>query len=135
MDYGNPNQNQGVQPPQYQLEQMVPPRNGMATAASVMGLATIVTTIMCTVYIPFITGSLAVLFALLSKGSGRQMNSSAATGMATAVVGLVMNVVLIVSVVVLYLTVPEVREQSDKMFKERYGMTIEEMWDELNQNP
>lgn len=129
MDYGNPNQ--GAQPPHYQFEKTLPPGSGMATAASVLGIATIVTTIMCTVYIPFITGSLAFLFALLSKGNNRQMSHSAKTGLTSAIVGLIMNITLIVSVVTLYLTVPEIREQANDMFEERYGMTIEEMWDRM----
>ncbi len=134
MDYGNPNQNQGAQPP-YQFEQTAPPPNSMATAASVLGLATIVSTILCTVYIPFITGALAILFAILSKGRCTRMNGPATTGMATAAAGLVMNVTLIVTSIVLYLTVPEVREQANEVFEQRYGVTMEEMWDELNNNP
>lgn len=129
MDYGN--QNQGDPPVHYQFEQTAPPRNGMVAAASVLGLATIVTTILCTVYIPFITGSLAILFALLSKGNSSRMNPAAMTGLTSAVVGLIMNVILIVTVVVLYLTNPVIHEQADRLFEQRYGMTIDEMWDEL----
>lgn len=129
MDYGN--QNQGGSFSHYQFEQSAPPRNSMATAASILGLATIVTTVLCTVYIPFITGSLAVLFALLSKGSSSRMNPTATTGVTTAVVGLVMNVALIVSVVVLYLTNPMIHEQANKLFEQRYGMTIDEMWEDM----
>ncbi|MCM1536810.1 MAG: hypothetical protein NC254_00230 [bacterium] len=131
MDYGN--QNQGDPYVRYQFEQTMPPRNGMASAASILGLATIVTTILCTVYIPFITGSLAILFALLSKGNSRRMNPSASTGVTTAVVGLIMNVVLIISVLVLYLTNPTIHEQSNKLFEQRYGMTIDEMWEDFLQ--
>lgn len=130
MDYGN--QNQGGAPVHYQFEQTAPPRNGMTTAASILGLATIVTTILCTVYIPFITGSLAILFALLSKGSSKQMNPSATTGITSAIIGMIMNVVLIVSVIVLYLTNPTIREQANILFEQRYGVTIEEMWEELH---
>lgn len=129
MDYGN--QNQGDAPMHYQFEQTAPPRNGMATAASVLGLATIVTTILCTVYIPFITGSLAILFALLSKGSSDRMNPTATAGVTSAVVGLIMNVILIITVVTIYMTNPTIREQANKLFEQRYGMTIEEWWDEL----
>lgn len=130
MDYGN--QNQGDTPVHYQFEQTMPPRNSMASAASILGFATIVTTILCTVYIPFITGSLAILFALLSKGSSSRMNPSATTGVTSAVVGMLMNVALIISVVALYLTNPTIREQSNKLFEQRYGMTIDEMWEELH---
>ncbi len=124
MDYGN--QNQGDAPMHYQFEQTAPPRSGMATAASVLGLATIVTTILCTVYIPFITGSLAILFALLSKGNSDRMNPTATAGATSAVVGLIMNVMLIITVIVLYFTNPTIKERADKLFEQRYGITIEE---------
>ncbi len=133
MDYGN--QDQGNSPFHYQFEQTAPPRNGMATAASVLGLATIVTTILLTVYVPFITGSLAILFALLSKGAGRRMNPSAVSGVTSAVIGLITNTVLIISVITLYLTNPVIHEQANRLFEQRYGVTIDEMWDEIqNQN-
>lgn len=129
MDYGN--QDQGNSPFHYQFEQTAPPRNGMATAASVLGLATIVTTILLTVYVPFITGSLAILFALLSKGAGRRMNPSAVSGVTSAVIGLLTNVVLIISVITLYLTNPVIHEQANRLFEQRYGVTIDEMWDDI----
>lgn len=131
MDYSN--QDQGNSPFHYQFEQTAPPRNGMATAASVLGLATIVTTILLTVYVPFITGSLAILFALLSKGAGRRMNPSAVSGVTSAVIGLVTNVVLIVSVITLYITNPVIHEQANRLFEQRYGVTIDEMWDEIQE--
>lgn len=129
MDYGN--QDQGNSPFHYQFEQTAPPRNGMATAASVLGLATIVTTILLTVYIPFITGSLAILFAILSKGADKRMAPSAVSGVTSAVIGLVTNAVLIISVITLYLTNPVIHEQANRLFEQRYGVTIDEMWDDI----
>ena len=119
---------------QYQFEQPVRREtNTMATAASVMGIATIVTTIMCTVYVPFITGGLAILFAILSKGKEKHMYRQASTGVTTAIVGLVMNILLIVTVWVMYTTVPAVHDQANEMFQQRYGFSIDEMFDELSQ--
>ena len=46
--------------------------NFYAKAAIVLGIITIVTTIMATLYIPFITGSMAILFALLWEDDGKQ---------------------------------------------------------------
>ncbi len=131
MDYDN--QNQGNGPLHYQFEQTAPPRNGMTTAASVLGLATIVTCVLLTVYIPFVTGSLAILFALLSKGSDKRMSPSALSGITSAVVGLVMNVILIISVITLYLTNPVIHERANQLFEQRYGLTIDELWEEYRQ--
>ncbi len=119
--------------PHYQFEQPYPQdKNGMSTASMIMGLLTVVTTIMCTVYIPFITCGLAVLFGILSKGKKKHMNSSAIAGTAAGVGGLILNLLLIISVVYLYTNVPEIHEQANEVFKQRYGVTIDEMFDSLN---
>ena len=115
--------------PRYQFEQPVPQdKNTMSTASMIMGILTIVTTIMCTVYIPFITCSLAVLFAILSKGKHKTMNSSARTGTIAGIAGLILNILLIAGVIYLYLNVPEIHEQANQMFEQQYGMSIDEMF-------
>lgn len=119
--------------PLYQFEApQPPPKNAMSTAAMVMGILTIVTTIMCTVYIPFITCGLAVLFAILSKGKDRQMSHSAKTGTATGIIGLCLNILLIGMTWYMYTTVPEIHEQANTIFEQRYGVSIDDIFDELN---
>ena len=119
---------------QYQFEQPLRHKaNSMATAANILGIATIVTTIMCTVYLPFITGGLAILFAILSKGSARQMSRPAKTGVTAGIIGLAMNILLIAMVWIVYTTNPEIHQQVNDIFEQRYGITIDEMIDELSQ--
>lgn len=118
--------------PRYQFEQPVPQdKNTMSTASMIMGILTIVTTIMCTVYIPFITCALAVLFAILSKGKHKTMNSSARTGTIAGIAGLILNILLIAGVIYLYLNVPEIHEQANQMFEQQYGTSIDEMFQSL----
>ena len=117
----------------YQFEQPEPPqKNAMATASMIMGILTIVTTIMCTVYIPFITCGLAILFAILSKGKNRNMSGSAVTGTATGIGGLILNILLIVMVWYMYTNVPDVHNQANEMFEQRYGVSIDEFFEDMN---
>ena len=117
----------------YQFEQPEPPqKNAMATVSMIMGILTIVTTIMCTVYIPFITCGLAILFAILSKGKNRNMSGSAVTGTATGIGGLILNILLIVMVWYMYTNVPDVHNQANEMFEQRYGVSIDEFFEDMN---
>lgn len=119
--------------PQYQFETPAEqPKNAMSTAAMIMGILTIVTTIMCTVYIPFITCGLAILFAILSKGKQRQMNGSARTGISTGIIGICLNILLIGTALYMYTTVPEIHEQANTIFEQRYGISIDDLYGELN---
>ena len=65
----------------------------MATMAMVLGLAGIFT--MFTIYIPLICGSLAVIFAILSKGYGNKMLTSAKIGIGTAIAGIALIVTIL----------------------------------------
>lgn len=126
--------NQNNRQVQYEFEKLAPREsNTMATAAVVMGVLTIAATIMCTVYVPFITGGLAILFAILSKGGKAHMNGSAKTAVTTGVIGLSMNILLIAIVWIMYQTVPEIHDQANDLFEQRYGFTIDDMLEELSQ--
>lgn len=117
----------------YQFEQPEPPqKNAMSTASMVMGLLTVVTTIMCTVYIPFITCGLAILFAILSKGKSRSMSGSAVTGTITGIGGFILNILLIAMVWYMYTNVPDVHNQANEMFEQRYGVSIDELFEDMD---
>lgn len=107
--------------------------NRMASVAKVLGIITIVTTIFCTVYIPFITGSLAILFAILSKGKRKSLSSTAMTGVATAITGLILNILLIATVIYVYMTNPKIREEANNMMQQQYGFTIEDVIDRFTE--
>lgn len=124
---GNPWQNGQ----RYQLETPPVQKNAMSTAASVMGVLTVVSTFMFTVYVPFITGGLAILFALLSRGKKKKLDSSAFTGVTAGVVGMVLNVALLGTVWYLYTSVPEIHDEANRLFEQRYGYTIDEMIEDI----
>ena len=77
-------------------------------------------------------GGLAILFAILSKGKNRNMSGSAVTGTATGIGGLILNILLIVMVWYMYTNVPDVHNQANEMFEQRYGVSIDEFFEDMN---
>lgn len=100
--------------------------NFYAKAAIVLGIITIVTTIMATLYIPFITGSMAILFALLSRGRRKTMCQIAFAGVITSVIGLIMNVMLIIMCISMYFYNPDIRKQVNQYMEAISGVEIED---------
>lgn len=107
------------------------PGGSFATAAMVLGIISIVTSFTFTVYPPFMVGSIAIILALLSKGRRPNLLSRARTGIICAVIGLVMNTIIVTASMVLLFTNPEVRAEVNKTFERQYGMSFDEMWEEM----
>ena len=64
-----------------------PGNNGFAFAALILGVSALFS--LFTVYLPLILGSLAILFALLSKGYGKKMAATAKIGFISAITGFI----------------------------------------------
>ena len=79
-------------------------------------------------------GSIAIILALLSKGRRPNLLSRARTGIICAVIGLVMNTIIVTASMVLLFTNPEVRAEVNKTFEKQYGMSFDEMWEEMIEN-
>ncbi|MBR3684155.1 MAG: hypothetical protein IKL78_04705 [Lachnospiraceae bacterium] len=95
-------------------------------AAMVLGIVTIVTAIFTTVYIPFITGGLSIIFAVISRGEKRRFSSTALGGIFSACVGIFINVAIIVGCFYLYNTDPQIREQVNEYIEQMTGQTLDE---------
>lgn len=107
------------------------PGSKLATAAMVLGIISIISCFTFTVYPAFITGSIAVVLALLSKGRRTKFLNNARIGIICAVIGLVSNVMLITGVTVLYFTNDDFRARVNQNYEEQYGQTIDEMLEEI----
>lgn len=103
-----------------------PTINTFSKASLVLGIITIVTVFMGVIYIPFITGGIAIILALLSRGRRRSFSTPALIGVITSCVGLVLNVALVVTSLVLYSNVPEVRNQVNSYLEQMTGIEIED---------
>ncbi len=104
--------------------------NQFATAALVMGVITVITAIMCTVFLPFLFAGLALIFAVLSKGKDSSMNTNARTGIVTSFIGLALNIVIIAGSFYLVFTVPEYKDQLNQVYEQLYGESFDSVWNE-----
>lgn len=88
------------------------PSSGMASAALILGIVSIVTS--CCFYISIPLGALAILFAILSKDPSRPYLSQARSGLVLAIIGMGATVLLLILAFVAnvtYLGDSELREQ------------------------
>lgn len=104
----------------------------MATASLFLGVASFFT--MLSVFLPFVFGGLAILFALLSKGYGKKMLTQAKIGLVSGIGGLCVTVALCVSSMVMLLRDPdlllEIGQQYDAVIENMYGQSTEEIYGE-----
>lgn len=128
-----PNNNSGYPP--YYTRPARHPGSSFATASMVLGILAIVTAFLGTVYPPLVFGGLAVILGLLSKGNDKAMLPNARVGVLTAVLGIVINIIVVsVSFYVIFATPngrQEFHDQLNQYSEYLYGESFDEMWDEL----
>lgn len=106
------------------------PGSRMATAAMLLGIAAFFTII--TVYVPLALACLAILFAILSKGYGKKLMTTAKVGIGAAVGSLVIILTLIISAFSLLLTCSgdtliKLGQQLDQQYETQTGTSIEDI--------
>ena len=107
------------------------PGTSFITAAYVLGVLSIVTTFLCTVYLPYIFGSLSIIFALLSKGNAARTAQRAASGIRCAILGMIMNTALIIACFTLVFTNPQIHEELNEMTRQIYGHSFDEIMQDI----
>ncbi len=114
----------------------------LATASMITGIIAVVSPMLIIVfpfalYFPFIFGGISIILALLSKGTAAKMISKAKSGIICATIGLVCNIALICTSFYLVFNNAEFRQSFDDAFIEMYGMTFEEVMEEImeGENP
>lgn len=85
-----------------QIPPVSPGGRSLATASFVLGILSLITCFLFTVYLPFILGSIAILLALLSKGQSPRLAGKAKTGICFGLLGIFLNIVLITWIILLY---------------------------------
>ncbi|HKM04330.1 MAG TPA: hypothetical protein VJZ04_07000 [Lachnospiraceae bacterium] len=109
--------------------------NSFAAVSLLMGITTIVTMILGPVYLPCVFGGLSIIFAILSKDNKKELHSTAVVGLITGIIGLVLNTIFIVSIIVMVLTIPSMREQFNTNFEQIFGESFEDASESLTGNP
>lgn len=137
MDFNN--SNQGYNPQGYPYRPPVKQAgDSLARAALFLGAISIVTAFMMTVYFPFIFGSLAILFAILSKGRAAKLAKHAKAGVICGIAGLAVNVAVIFSSFVFILNNPDIltrtASQYDRMYEQIYGIDSEDVFGDSLEN-
>lgn len=130
--YGNGYPNPGGNPYGYPGQPPARvPGSSLATTAMIFGIISIVTALMMTVYFPFILGSLAILFAILSKGKAPSLMKQARTGVICGIIGLAANITIIAGSFAIVLSNPDALRQTarmyDQMCEQMYGRPSEDI--------
>lgn len=130
-----PNNNSGYPP--YYTPPTKHPGSGFATAAMVMGILSILTAFTGTVYPPIILGGLSIILALLSKGNDSVMLPNAKVGILTAIIGLVVNVLIVVTSFLLVFNSPTMREEFhqelNQYYEYFYGESFDDAWNSIQE--
>lgn len=107
------------------------PGQTMATVSMVLGVLSIFT--MLTVYIPFVFGSLAILFAVLSAGYGKKMLATAKIGIGAGIGGMAVVAAVVGTLVVTILSssgdsLTNFGRQMDQQFENQTGQSFEDIF-------
>ncbi|MDE6202177.1 MAG: hypothetical protein K2O16_01080 [Lachnospiraceae bacterium] len=107
------------------------PGQTMATVSMVLGVLSIFT--MLTVYIPFVFGSLAILFAILSTGYGKKMLATAKIGIGTGIGGMAVVTAVVGTLVATILSssgdsLTNFGRQMDQQFEHQTGQSFEDIF-------
>ena len=98
--------------------------NNLAKAAMVLGILSLLT--IFTVYLPLILGSLAVILAILSRGSRKKMHGDAKTGVITGTISLCIVPAIVAASFYLVFTNPSYYEQFNDTYEKMYGRSFDD---------
>lgn len=107
------------------------PNQSLYQASMILGVLTIITTVMMTVYIPYILGGLAIILGVLSRGELKSFHKSAKIGITVGAIGLVMNTCMIVTSVHTVFSNPDAYREFDQTVQQIYGESFEDMVEDL----
>lgn len=143
MDYQpqNPRSGPNAGPPPYpygmpaQPAAPQPKGQRMATASMVLGIITLSSLLLLRVTIPFFIGGVGIILAILSKGSARRMIGRAKAGMICCITGLCLDLALCTFSVWLVFALPslspELTNEVNRMCEQQYGVSYDEMMEEI----
>ncbi len=134
MDHNQNINNNNTGSPSYGYQARPPyaaPGQKLANAAMVLGIISVLSTILMTIYIPMILGTIAIVLALLSKGLQSHMAGQAMTGMVCGIGGLLMNLGILISSLMFIFSHPEILQDAartyDTQFEIIYGESTEDI--------
>lgn len=108
--------------------------NVFALFAKSLGAFSIFCAVFSVFWGTFICGGLAIVLAILSKGYNTKMEKNAKIGLATGMIGIVLQVSLLVFSIYHVIHVPEFREQFNSLYEQMYGEPVDESINEMLDN-
>lgn len=108
-----------------------PAENGFVTAAFVLSIISIGFAIIGLSFFAFIPASLAIIFAILSKGKSEQLPNKSRSAIILAIAGCIVACVMTIYVIYTIKTNPDMMRQFDTIMQQMYGMTFEEMMEQM----
>ena len=110
-----------------------PGNNGFAFAALILGVSGLFS--LFTVYLPLVLGSLAILFALLSKGYGKKMVTTAKIGFISAITGVsIILSLIVISCTSLYLLFATCTDEQLRTYASQIDQTVEQQFGQSTEN-
>ncbi len=109
----------------------VPSRNTFVSFARFLGITALICAFLSSFMGAFICGGMAIILAVLSRGSNQKMCGGARVGFVTGIVALVIQIFTLAVSIYSILYIPEFREQFNQLYEETYGIPIGDTLDEL----
>ncbi len=112
-----------------------PKGENMAAASLILGIITLISLLLLRLSMPFMLGGVGIILAILSRGSAKKMLGKAKAGLICCITSLVLDVILCISAVWLVFALPkiapELMDDINKICEEQYGVSYEEIMDEI----
>lgn len=105
--------------------------NVFALFAKSLGAFSIFCAVFSVFFGSFICGGLAIVLAILSKGYNTQMEKNAKIGLATGIIGVVLQIFLLGFSIYNIIHVPEFREQFNSIYEQMYGEPMDDSINEM----
>lgn len=105
-------------------------RERLEKLSFMLGIGAIPSTIFFPVFAPCLLGSLAIMFAVLSKGGNLHFTKRGRTAMLLGIAAIVINIAYLVIAFFMtkeLLTDPAGRQQISDMLYRQYGLTLDEL--------
>lgn len=105
--------------------------NVFALFAKSLGAFSIFCAVFSVFFGSFICGGLAIVLAVLSKGYNTKMEKNAKIGLATGIIGVVLQIFLLGFSIYNIIHVPEFREQFNSIYEQMYGEPMDDSINEM----
>ena len=101
----------------------------LATAAMVAGLLSVPFCFMG--YVGIILGGVAIVMALLSKGTAKKLLPQAKKAIFYGILGIIIGYAVVITSIHTFLTHPEMRQGVNQLYEQYYGVSFDETLEQL----